>query len=121
MNKLIETILTSDIKSSMKLASVVKIIKFFTAIAIVIAYLNDFQWLHEIIIIAVVLNLLLPMNFFDIFIQKLLEYNTQKVEERIILNAEQTNRYLEENDKFKKSVNDKLKSIKTKIGSTNDL
>lgn len=114
MNKLEESMLSSDIENSIKLIRIVKYAKILLALGIVIAYFFNFKWLIEFIIIAVLLNLLLPMNFFDVFIQKLLEYNTQKVEERILINANETNKYLEKNDKFKKSINDKFKFLKTK-------
>ena len=115
MNKLDETLLTSDISSAMILASITKFIKFLLAFIILIAYFFNFTWLNEILIFAIFLNLLLPMNFFDVFIQKLLEYNTQKVEERILLNAQETNKYFEENDKFQKSLSDKIKNLNSKI------
>jgi len=84
MDKLDETLLTSGISSSIKLVSIVKFIKFLLVLVILIAYFFNFTWLNEVLIFAIIVNLLLPMNFFDVFIQKLLEYNTQKVEERII-------------------------------------
>ena len=92
MNKLDESFLTSDIQSSIKLSLIAKFLKVSLSLIIIIAYFIDVQWLNEIIIITVVLNLLLPMNFFDVFIQKLLEYNTQKIEERQLLNANEANK-----------------------------
>lgn len=115
MENINETIITSEIQTSMKLAQIIKTIKIFFALIIIICYFINFKWLNEIIIFAVVINLLLPMNFFDVFIQKLLEYNTQKMEERILLNSQETNTYFEDNDKYKKSINDKIKDIKNKL------
>ena len=120
MNKLDGIILPLDIKSSMKLVLIVKFIKFLLVLLIIIAYFMELKWLNEIIIVAVILNLILPMNFFDVFIQKLLEYNTQILENRILLNANEINDYFEKNDKFKKSIQDKIKFLKINIKRDND-
>lgn len=87
--------LENDIKSAMKLNGFVKFIKISLAFLIFISYAFFEQWLTEIIVISVIISLILPLGFFDVFIQKLLEYNTQTIEERQSLNAQETNEHFE--------------------------
>lgn len=75
-----EKMLTSDIKSAMSFVTAAKWSKVILAVLVVVAYFTDSAWLTEIIVISVVVSLIVPLGFFDVFIQKLLEYNTQKVE-----------------------------------------
>ena len=90
-----EEMLTSDIKSAMGFASVSKWVKSILAIVVIVAYFTNSAWLTEVIVISVVVSLILPLGFFDVFIKKLLEYNTQKVEERQTLNATEANEHFE--------------------------
>lgn len=85
----------SDIQAALKLCCWVKLAKIFLATLIVIVYFFFPSWLLDAITIAVVFSLLLPFGFFDSFIQKLLEYNTQKSEERQLLNASEANKHFE--------------------------
>ncbi len=85
----------SDIQSALKLCGWVKLTKISLAALIVFVYFFFPSWLLNVITIAVVFSLLLPLGFFDSFIQKLLEYNTQKSEERQILNATEANEQFE--------------------------
>ena len=55
------------------------------------AYFSASDWLIDILVFSVVFSLVLPLGFFAVFIQKLLEYNTQMVESRMILNANEAN------------------------------
>jgi|SRR5690554_918203 len=91
-----EKMLTSDIKSSMGFVSASKLVKIILALVVIFAYFTDAVWLTEVIVISVVISLVFPLGFFDTFIQKLLEYNTQKLEERQILNATEANEHFEE-------------------------
>jgi len=85
----------SDIQSALKLSGWVKSAKVFLAALIVFVYFFYPSLLLDVIVIAVVFSLLLPLGFFDTFIQKLLEYNTQKSEDRQILNATEANEHFE--------------------------
>lgn len=87
--------LESDIQSALKLCGWVKIFKIGLAILVALSYLFFSDWLLELVVVSVVISLILPLGFFDIFIQKLLEYNTQKTEERQILNAKEANEHME--------------------------
>lgn len=81
----------SDIKLSMKLFSIVRWIRHSLAVLIVLAYFGGQEWVLDVVLIAVVLLLIFPMGFFDVFIQKLVEYNTSQLEDRVRLNAEEAN------------------------------
>lgn len=96
MRNIQEKLLTGDIKSAMGFVSASKWIKVTLACLVVLAYFTDATWLTEIIVISVIISLIFPLGFFDVFVQKLLEYNTQKVEERQILNAIEANEQFEE-------------------------
>ncbi|MCF6282113.1 MAG: hypothetical protein L3J28_07860 [Candidatus Polarisedimenticolaceae bacterium] len=95
MRDLKEEMLTGDIKSAMSFASVTKWVKITLAIFVIAAYFTDSVWLTEILIVSVVVSLIIPLGFFDVFIQKLLEYNTKKTEDRQILNATEANKHFE--------------------------
>src|SRR5690554_6854102 len=90
-----EKMLTNDIKSAMGFVSASKLVKIILALVVIFAYFTDADWLTEVIVISVVVSLILPLGFFDTFIQKLLEYNTQKLEERQTLNATEANEHFE--------------------------
>lgn len=87
--------LESDIQSALKLYGWVKLLKIALALLVVLSYFFFPGWLLEFIVVSVVISLVLPLGFFDVFIQKLLEYNTQKTEERQILNAKEANDHFE--------------------------
>lgn len=88
-----EEMLTGDIKSALSFASASKWLKFILAIFVIFAYFTSATWLTEVIVISVVVSLVFPLGFFDVFIQKLLEYNTHKLEERQMLNANEANEH----------------------------
>lgn len=94
MNQIQQSLLKGDIALSLKICKTAKIVKIILAICLLSAYLVDFRWLQEILIMAVILCLVVPLGFFDVFIQKLLEYNTQLVEERQLLNATEASKHV---------------------------
>jgi len=87
--------LENEIQTAMNLSGWTKFIKVALAILVVLSYFFFKDLLIEIIVISVVFSLIIPLGFFDVFIQKLLEYNTQTIEERQILNANQANEHFE--------------------------
>jgi hypothetical protein len=95
MNNFNHVQIEGDIQSALKLCGWVKLLKLLLAALVVVSYFFISEWLTEIIVISVVVSLVLPLGFFDAFIQKLLEYNTQKVEERQVLNANEANEQFE--------------------------
>lgn len=93
----------NDIKSAINFSLFTKIFKILLALIICYLYFSNNNYLEEFIVFGVVISLILPLNFFDIFIQKLLEYNTQKVEERQFLNANEANKtFTDFQDKIEK-------------------
>lgn len=96
MRNLEDEMFTGDIKSAILFATVVKWLKVTLAIAVLLAYFTGTSWLIDVIVISVVASLILPLGFFDVFIQRLLEYNTRKLESRQILNATEANRHFEQ-------------------------
>ena len=84
-----------NIQQALKLCRYVKWLKVMLAFAVATAYFSGFEWLPELMIIALLICLVLPLGFFDVFIQKLLEYNTRLLEERQRLNAEETNKHFD--------------------------
>ena len=103
MKNIGEEMLEGDIKLSMSLFKGIKFLKLIFSIFLIILYFLDSSWFVEFLLISVVLTLVSPIGFFDVFIQKLLEYNTQKLEMRMQLNAEETNKAFE--DIYNKNVN----------------
>lgn len=93
MNPISEKLIAGDIELAMKLYTAVKWFKILLAFIVCFLYFIESDWLIEIIVLISVVTLILPLGFFDVFIQKLLEYNTQKMEERQILNAEEANEH----------------------------
>ncbi|HCU65188.1 MAG TPA: hypothetical protein DF774_05435 [Rheinheimera sp.] len=87
--------LESDIQSALKLCGWVKFLKIVLALLVLLSYFFFPDWLGKLIVISVVISLVLPLGFFDVFIQKLLEYNTQKTEERQTLNAKEANEHFD--------------------------
>ncbi|WP_432695713.1 hypothetical protein ACQUQP_14335 [Marinobacterium sp. YM272] len=99
MKNLKEEMLTDDIKSAMTFASVSKWLKITLAIVVILAYVTDSTWVTEVLVASVVVSLIFPLGFFDVFIQKLLGYNTQKIAERQILNSAEANEHFEKLNK----------------------
>ena len=69
-----------EIKLAMKLATTMKWARNFLAAIIAFAYLGGYSWAMDAVIVAVILLLVVPLGFFDVFIQKLVEYNTETLE-----------------------------------------
>lgn len=82
----------NNIKSAINFTLFTKIFKILLAGIICYLYFSNNDFLKEFLVFGVVISLILPLNFFDVFIQNLLEYNTQKVEERQLLNANEANK-----------------------------
>ncbi|MCT7565223.1 hypothetical protein N5T96_02600 [Aliarcobacter butzleri] len=82
--------------------------KVILVICLILAYFLKPEWLDIVILITLVSIVLFPMNFYGAFIENLVEYNAQKLEDRVVLNAKEINKYFEENDKFKEIVKFKL-------------
>ncbi|PRM90463.1 hypothetical protein CJ671_02415 [Aliarcobacter cryaerophilus] len=59
------------------------------------------------------------MNSYGAFIEYLLEYNTQTLEERILKNANETNSYLNKNDRFKESIKNRIKKLEKDLEMIN--
>ena len=100
--------MSEDIESSMRFYRSVKIAKIILAICLVAAYLFDSQWFEELMIVAIIFSLVLPLGFFDVFIQKLLEYNTRLVEERQQQNAVEANKVFT-------SMNNRIERIEDQV------
>ncbi len=91
----LKTSLEQEIQLALKFCGLVKILKIALGALVVISYFFFPNWLIEVVVVSVVISLILPLGFFDVFIQKLLEYNTQTLEERQILNAKEANQHFE--------------------------
>ena len=88
-----ESILTERVRSAKKWCIITVILKSVLAIAVCVAYFINLSWLAELIVISVVISLLLPLGFHGAFIENLLEYNTQVIEDRQQLNATEANEH----------------------------
>jgi len=95
MNDFEERMYLDEVKTSLSLYKWVKWSKVLIACVIAYAYFTDASWIIEIIVFSVILNLILPLSFFDVFIQKLLEYNTKILEKRQRINVEEANEHFE--------------------------
>jgi len=103
MNDLQEKLHDEGIRLAIKMYSFIKWLKLLLACVICVAYFMDSSWLLEVIVFAVVFMLVLPLGFFDTYVEKLLEYNAHAIEERVLLNAaESTKAFV----KFSKNIND---------------
>lgn len=71
MNKFEESLLTGDVELAIKLCRLSKWLKVVLAVIVAYAYFSEAAWLVEVMVISVVLSLVLPLGFFDVFIQKL--------------------------------------------------
>ena len=98
MTDINKVIIKNDVEASIKLSSFVKWLKIILAAIICIAYFTHSSWLNELLVVAVVISLIIPLGFFDVFIQKSLEYNTQTLEDRIFLNAKEANEHFSKID-----------------------
>lgn len=104
-----------DIESSLKTMKFLYFIKIILLILIILSYYYKQEWLEILIILALATIILFPLNFYGAFIEFLLEYNTQTLEERIIKNANETNKYLNDNDKFKENIKLKIKNLEREL------
>ncbi len=95
MENLAKLEIQHDIETSLKLNKIVKGIKFLLVVVICWLYVINSAWLDEALIAGILLSLISPMGFFDVFIQRLLKYNTQTIEERQELNATETSQHFE--------------------------
>ena len=91
MDSFSKSLLEGDVKFAMTLHTFAKQTKYLLALVLLTAYFSASDWLIDILVFSVVFSLVLPLGFFAVFIQKLLEYNTQMVESRMILNANEAN------------------------------
>jgi hypothetical protein len=104
-------LLTNEIKTATSFTLIVKWLKMILAIAIVYSYFYDNDYLIDLLVIGVVISLILPLGFFDVFIQKLIEYNTQSVEERQLLNATEANKHFERAFQKIEHLNENIKDL----------
>lgn len=93
MQDLERSMLAADIERARSLVFITKLFKISAAILVLLAYFLEADWLLEAMIVGLVLTLIIPMGFFDVFIQKLLEYNTQNLEARQKLNVQEANEH----------------------------
>ncbi len=96
------------IKSSRKTLLILYFIRLTLVTCVTLSYFYKAEWFDILLIITLIQIALFPNNFYGAFIENLVEYNTQTLEDRILLNAKETNKYLIENDKFKEKVKFKL-------------
>ena len=96
MNEIEEKMWKGDLEVAISLFKYTKYFKILLAIVILYAYYNDLPWLMDIVVLAVISAIILPLSFFDVFIQKLLEYNTRKLESRQLLNAQEANKHFDD-------------------------
>lgn len=79
------------VSSAQRYTVVTTVTKVLLAIIIVIAYFLESSWLIDLVVVAVVFSLVLPLGFYGAFIENLLEYNTSAMEDRTLLNANESN------------------------------
>lgn len=99
------------IKSSRKTSLILYFIRIILVICVTLSYFYKIEWFDILVIITLIQIALFPNNLYGAFIENLVEYNTQTLEDRILLNANETNKYLIENDKFKEKVKFKLNIV----------
>ncbi|MCH2058124.1 MAG: hypothetical protein MK214_16220 [Thalassotalea sp.] len=87
--------LEKEIQSALKICLLFKYLKIVLALVLISCYFYFPEWLLELLTLSVVISLTIPLSFFDSFIQKLLEYNTQTIEDRILLNVNEANEHFE--------------------------
>ncbi len=108
-----ESLLEQDVRSALSWAKTFKYCRFILAIAIALAYWQNFSFLTELLVFSILLLLFLPMGFTDTFFEKHLEYNTVLLENRQKLNAEEANEY------FTKAFNE-IEQIKERLDISDD-
>ncbi len=94
MNSFSGSLLESDVKFAIGLHAVMKWTKYGLATVLLTVYFLESKYLIDVIVFSIAVSLFFPLSFFGLFIQKLLEYNTQMVEARLMLNANETNEAL---------------------------
>lgn len=105
----------TNIESSMKTIKFFYFLKILLLTLIILSYYFKPMWFDILIIITLAMIIFFPMNFYGAFIEFLLEYNTQTLEERILKNANETNDYLNKNDKFKESIKQRIKRLEKEL------
>ncbi|MCT7525421.1 hypothetical protein N5T77_10205 [Aliarcobacter cryaerophilus] len=105
----------NNIESSMKSIKFLYFLKAILLVLVVLSYIYKPEWFDILVIIILSTLILFPMNFYGAFIEFLLEYNTQTLEERIIKNANETNKYLNDNDKFKENIKLRIKNLEKEL------
>lgn len=90
----------TEFKGSVELAKTftgwTQAFKVLLALVISIAYFMHSPWLMELLVFSVLVSLISSLEFFGVYIEKLLEYNTQFLEERQTRNAHEANEYFKE-------------------------
>lgn len=81
-----------EIELAMRLFLLMKWLRYLLAAAVAFAYFGGHDWAMDAVIVSIILLLAAPLGFFDVFIQKLVEYNASTIDGRLKLNAEQANR-----------------------------
>ncbi|WP_198305878.1 hypothetical protein [Arcobacter vandammei] len=107
------------ISSSRTTLLVLYFIRLLLVASIIFSYFYKPEWFDILVIITLIQIALFPNNLYGAFIENLVEYNTQTLEDRILLNANETNKYLIENDKFKERIEFELEIIKSKLNKGN--
>lgn len=102
-------VLQDFVSSAKRYCVVTTVIKILLAIIIAIAYFIESSWLIELVVLAVVFSLLLPLGFYGAFIENLIEYNTSTLEDRVLLNANEANEALTK-------MHEKVEGMVTDIG-----
>lgn len=95
MNMFSQDFIKAEAASAMNFHFVTKALKLILAVIVCVAYFMGSSWLIDVIVVSVVVSLILPMGFFDTFIQKHHEYNTLVTDERMLLNANESNKHFE--------------------------
>ncbi|HJE03678.1 MAG TPA: hypothetical protein K8U92_07355 [Aliarcobacter thereius] len=103
------------IKSSRRTLLILYFIRLALVASVIYSYFYNPEWFDILVIITLVQIALFPNNFYGAFIENLVEYNTQTIEERLLLNAKEINNYLIENENFKEKIELEIEIIKSEI------
>ena len=106
---------TNEIDLSLKYTRIVKWGKILLAVCLCAIYFLKKEMLVDFLVLSSIVCLMLPLGFFDVFIQKLLEYNTRKVEERQILNAGEANHHFERSSTRIKLLEERIELLEEKV------